>query len=246
MRILTFGSCLSRYIAESYVDLFGGEVVSSSYHNRIDRFVDTYIKKLRQEIPLSYMESLNLSSDNMMYVKNQYQQATLGKHLLPNGEGFFEAIRHGVDLIITDNFIDLCSRLQLSKEHDGLSVFFNSNGEDAAQEKFEIERSFLPVEQAVQYWDYFGHYLWRVAPNAKRFFVNFPYAHHQNERIARRSKEFPQAFSSKKFEVIPNVEVPARYQLAHTQSHFANDFYAMYAGIVNFRVRGLHMTKPRH
>lgn len=45
MRIATFGSCLSRYTANSFVKLYGGEIVSSVYHNRSDAFVGKFIEK---------------------------------------------------------------------------------------------------------------------------------------------------------------------------------------------------------
>ena len=110
---------------------------------------------------------------------------------------------------------------------------------------FELESSYLPVEEAIKSWDYFGNYLSRISPNAKIFFINFPYNHSTNSLTAERSKEFSDKFSSTRLDVIPNIPVPPRYQLKHTQSHFMNDFYAMYAGILNFRVRGLNLTMPR-
>lgn len=244
MKILTFGSCLSRYTAETYIDMFGGTLISCSHHNRIDRFIDIHIKKSNKAIPFNYLSSMGLSSENMRYINNQYSEGTLGKHLLPNGKELFNALPE-VDMIILDNFVDLCSKLQLSKSYPGSSIFFNSKIDPVAKKMFELESSYLPVEEAIKSWDYFGNYLSRISPNAKIFFINFPYNHSTNSLTAERSKEFSDKFSSTRLDVIPNIPVPPRYQLKHTQSHFMNDFYAMYAGILNFRVRGLNLTMPR-
>ena len=243
MKIVTFGSCLSRYTADTFIDLFGGNLISCSHHNRIDRFVETYLKKTMPQLPYEYVEALNLSESNMKYINNQYSGIGLGKHLLPDGLDFFDAVKDA-DIIITDNFIDLCSKLQYCDSYPSSPVFFNSKNDFAAKNIFYLENDYLSVSDAIKNWEYFGHYLYRVAPKAKVFFVNFPYNHSPNIEISKRSSCFSEKFTSAKFDIIPNINVPQRYRLKHTNSHFANDYYAMIAGVLNFRVMGLNLTTP--
>lgn len=243
MKIVTFGSCLSRYTADTFTDLFGGSLISCSHHNRIDRFVETYLKKTRPQLPYEYIHSLGLSEFNMKYVDNQYSGIGLGKHLLPDGLDFFDALKEA-DIIITDNFVDLCSKLQYSSHYPSSPIFFNSKNDFAAEKVFDLENDYLSISEAIKNWEYFGHYLYKVAPKAKVFFINFPYNHSPNAEISKRSRFFSEEFKSNKFDVIPNINVPLRYRLKHTNSHFVNDYYAMIAGILNFRVMGLNLTTP--
>lgn len=243
MKIVTFGSCLSRYTADTFIDMFGGNLVSCSHHNRIDRFVEVYLKKTMPQLPYEYIKALNLSASNMQYIKNQYSSIGLGKHLLPNGVDFFDAVKDA-DMIITDNFVDLCSKLQYSNSYPSSPLFFNSKNDSAAENIFYLESEYLLVSDAIKNWEYLGHYLHKVAPKAKVFFVNFPYDHSPNAEISERSKTFSKNFTSNKFDIIPNINVPIRYRLKHTNSHFANDYYAMIAGILNFRLMGLNLTTP--
>lgn len=245
MRILTFGSCFSRYVAQSYIDMFGGKLISCSYHNRIDRFTSLYINKKEVEIPLDYINSLGISDENLKYVNNQYKDHGLGKHLLPGGELFFESLSQGVDLIICDNFMDICAKLQTSKEY-GLKLFLNHRNDEAVQKHFKIEDNFLDLHEALDGWRVFGDFLSESAPNAKIFFLNFPYNHSQNKDVSSRSVFFSDNFkSSNNLDVIPNIEVPKKYMLDHTPSHFDNDYYAMCAGLINFRIKGLHLTTSK-
>ncbi|NYR09305.1 hypothetical protein [Psychrobacter sp. BI730] len=241
MKIVTFGSCLSRYTADTFIDMFGGSLVSCSHHNRIDRFVKTYLKKTMPELPYEYIESLNLSESNMQYIKNQYSGIGLGKHLLSDGLDFFDSVQ-GADIIITDNFVDLCSKLQYSHSYPSSPLFFNSKNDRTADDIFYLEKDYLPVSDAIKNWEYFGHYLYKVAPSARVFFINFPYDHSPNAEISKRSRHFSENFISTKFDIIPNINVPIRYKLKHTNSHFADDYYAMIAGILNFRLMGLNLT----
>ena len=243
MKIVTFGSCLSRYTADTFIDLFGGTLISCSHHNRIDRFVETYLKKTRPQLPYKYIQNLGLSESNMKYINNQYSGISLGKHLLPNGIDFFDAIKDA-DIIITDNFVDLCSKLQYSDSYPSSPLFFNSKNESAVKDIFYMEEDYLSVSEAIKNWEYFGHYLYKVAPRAKKFFINFPYDHSPNLEISKRSIFFSSQFISTKFDIIPNISVPFRYRLKHTNSHFANDYYAMMAGVLKFRVSGLNLTTP--
>ena len=225
--------------------MFGGKLVSCSYHNRIDRFVNLYVKKNENEIPLDYINSLGISDENIKHVNNQYKDHGMGKHLLANGELFFESLSQGVDLIICDNFMDICAKLQVSKEHD-LKLFLNHRNDDAVKKHFKIEENFLDLNEALDLWNCFSDFLLEAAPNAKRFFINFPYNHSQNKEVSNRSIFFSDNFmSSPGLDVVPNIEVPKRYMLDHTPSHFDNDFYAMHAGLINFRTKGLHLTTSK-
>ena len=119
--IMTFGSCFSRRIADQYVKIFGGKVISSVYHNRSDYFcqqfidgdssnpeLDTLINSI--EKPGNFIVT-NRDSDPFLLLRNQHADY-IGLHGLKNGISFIDALKsRNANIIIIDNFMDILARL---------------------------------------------------------------------------------------------------------------------------------------
>lgn len=235
MKILTFGSCLSRYIAHSIMKMRpDAEIIGSVYHNRIDRFVDTYVDKTEQELPHEWIDRLKfkpeMEKDARAIIENQYLSGTLGKHLLnANALGFMSGIA-SADLILMDNFMDMCA-FTLRPIGGGPQIFFNDKATENAREFLEPV-GFVDVTVAARKWERLVEWVRAQNPTAQIVFTNFPCRHHTNPVIARRTDEFASAFNSDKCFVHPVVTIPKDDQIQGTLSHFTKRRYDMYAIVI--------------
>lgn len=134
--IVTFGSCLSRFTSQRYIRFFGGQLISSVYHNRSDAFcgrlldqswyVDPFDDIMATLVQVEHTQDIDSEASQML--KNQYL-ATIGLHRLKTGCPLFEAVKSGtIDLFIVDNYMDLAARLisQPNKPTSGLFLKLNS------------------------------------------------------------------------------------------------------------------------
>lgn len=116
-RIVTFGSCLSRYIARSYKRLYAGDIVSSVYHNRSDYFVECFLENSKQPIDKEFISSLLINkekNDESIGILQNQTFDSCGKHLLDVQASIFDTIESGnYDLVFIDNFMDVASKLGL-------------------------------------------------------------------------------------------------------------------------------------
>jgi hypothetical protein len=242
-KILTFGSCLSLYTAKAYIHTYGGELLGSVFHNRIDRFTGIYVTKTQSETPRSSWSNLAIDPEGRKIIENQYLDGTLGKHKLPKEiNGFLHELENEkIDIIFMDNYVDLCGKLLIPKK-GGEGLFFNAKTAENTSEIFDLEEDFLDLEFAAECWHTFIKFVREKQPEARLVFLHFPFNHHRNNEVAQRSKEFQKYFDPKInvkkpriCDIVPNIEVPQKYLKKHTQSHFAREFYFMLSGLVNYR-----------
>jgi hypothetical protein len=232
MRIATWGSCLSRYTARAYVNLFGGDILGSVYHNRIDRFVNTYIYGTEREPDQDLFARLSLTPNGEHRARvmfgNQRADGQLGKHGGAS-PGFMEAIKSPLDLIIMDNFVDLTARLYKPK-FGGAAVFLNGQDVEDVSSIYELEAERIPIGEALKYWRIMIDWVRNQQPGTKIFFINFPFDHHQNPEIVNRSQEFSDRMTSTRIKIVPKI--PIAKSLIQNSAHFHNQQYAMYAGYI--------------
>ncbi len=135
--IATFGSCFSRRVADEYIKVFGGNLVSSVYHNRSDYFYKQHIKSRKSnETLLSLIDKLSSDSrylpssimDDPLFILNNQRFENVGKHNLGFSDNFFEIVEGtSVDLFILDNYIDILARLHRDSTKRE-NVFFCQKG----------------------------------------------------------------------------------------------------------------------
>lgn len=246
MNILTFGSCLARTTAVCYARLYGGEIVSSTYHNRSDAFIGRFVEKNWIDYPKEQVGKFLNEDDGTVtteftasvILNNQYPDQ-IGLHGIAEGQPLFEILQqHDVDLIIVDNHIDLGARLSSKQGEPNAGVFLRYTDiiEDRENTYWKTG-DLLPVEQAVISMKKVIDYLRAQLPTAKVVFINFPYnVYEGSEQRIERTKLYEQHFNYENVLIIPCVDVPKAYQTSDRQ-HFTSHEYSFYAGIINDYVR---------
>lgn len=236
-KVITFGSCLSRYTANHYIKLFGGELISSVYHNRSDAFVNRFIENKWGDV--EYERILRAMADNSgtadednksrNILKNQ-SRSEIGKHRLKSGLDLFLALDSSPDLILVDNYMDLSAKLAYEKSN-GEGVLFKLGELRASQkDKFELGSHLDPIE-AVSYMHKVIDYFKDKAPEANIVFINFPHDTYQDLGRAQRTELYEKEFSREDCVVIGLQKIHKTYRTDEKQ-HFKPPQYAAYAGMV--------------
>lgn len=239
MKILTFGSNLSKLIAEQYVLINGGEVVSSVLGNRSDFFNYNFINNGFDSF--AYAEvSARLSTDDELakeLLLNQHPD-TLGKGSAEDRKAFFDVDPEQVDLIVLDNQIDLEESLYFI-EQPKKSFFLPANTSSLSAFTATGE---LSVEEAVNSTAQIIDYLKARFPKARLVFVNHPVTNDRNALLKIRK---PELFAQKQaradalqhgiegLEVysIPGLPVSRPYQ-TRDGNFFTVHQYCAYAGML--------------
>jgi hypothetical protein len=209
----------------------------SIFHNRVDQFVNNYVNGQYQEneIPFSILQQIDLSKNasQIDIINNQYFDKNLGRHNVGEEKGFMHYLyKDKVDLIIIDNFLDLCGTLLWTKDKK-YSIFLNHKNTNAL-DFLTFDKSFMDIESMLTMYKELLRFLKKLQPNAKIVFINFPYLHHKNEIIRNRCIEIDKQF---KYHSLCNLIIPlhllSEWQLApEGPSHFCMGTYAMYASII--------------
>lgn len=249
MRIATFGSCLSRFVGGGFTYLFGGQVVSSVYHNRSDVYTGRFFDGTVRQLELKFIKdklkpldpSFSLDNDPSRIIKNQLRQHQ-GKHRLRRGIPFFDLLdQGGVDVVIFDNYMDLSARLlTINNTPEGTKWFIRP--EDMADpSQCEIGELLSPEEGAENMLRIIRHVKSKL-PDTKLVFCNFPHnTYFASPARVERTKIYEQIINEANdgsFLVIPCLDVPERFQ-THERQHFKLEMYCGYAGIVwNYLQKG--------
>lgn len=236
MRILTFGSCLARYTANNYTKLFGGEVVTSVFHNRADAFVGRFIDRNWISYEFEEMDRLlrthnaedNPDADPALILRNQYEE-WIGLHRLPEGIGLFEGLRQkSYDLIIADNYMDLAGRL-VSKRGDSRAGIFLRPADFEAEDSKWVYGDFLEPKVGVQCMMRILEFFKSEVPKARVVFMNFPYSTYKVLHRIKRTKEYQRLFSFDGALIIPCIEIRPSFRTSSNQ-HYKHGQYCAYAG----------------
>ncbi|WP_424753384.1 hypothetical protein [Methylobacterium sp.] len=238
MRIVTFGSCLSRSTVAQFIRMYGGELISSVYHNRSDAFMGRFIDKDWTEYPYdefvsifrpASIEGVSIEKNPSIILRNQYLP-WIGSHGLDEYVSFLEAVKSEPDLIVVDNHVDLGARL-LARKGDDKAGIFSMLGGTPKNLNWEL-RERLAIKESIHSMKRFLSWIHESAPKATIVFINFPYVTYVDapERV-KRTKSFEADFSSDHAVVVPCLDVPMHERSPDPQ-HFRSPMYARYAGII--------------
>lgn len=233
MKVVTFGSCLSRYSVNALQARSEVKLVGAVYHNRADRFVDHYIDKVSEEPSPELIEQMVLSESGAARCKlmldNQLTTRKLGHHAIHNQLGFLDALDSELDLIVMDNFVDIIAKLAAPKG-SAPSLFLTFTDCTNLSDIFDIEKDYLDIDVAVEKWQKIISWVREKQPNTPIVFFNFPMHHHPNAALRDRSKEFAEKFKADNCFIVPDC--PVHESQIDTPSHFRTLQYSMYAGII--------------
>lgn len=242
MRIMTFGSCLSRATANSYTRLFGGRVISSVYWNRSDAFIGRFVDRTWAEYDfeeiLSHTQSASATADMLdgeaiarVILKNQYTSG-LGLHRLPDGVQVLDVLEQQLaDLVIVDNYVDLTARL-LFKRGDTHAGFFLRDFDFIDKHHDWVAGEYLQPTAAVAGTQRLMQFFKTKMPKAHLVFINFPHNVYQGYpgRI-QRTVAYEQLFAFENALVIPCINIPVQFQ-TRDKEHFQSPQYHFYAGMI--------------
>jgi hypothetical protein len=236
MKIISFGSCLSKYTADQFVSLCGGEVISCVYHNRSDAFVRNYIENKNQLPDYKWLrEQIEIPAEHESVSKsiilNQYPER-IGKHLIKAKANFFTVLeKEKADLVIMDNYMDIGAKLLSFIENPELKFFLNSNYIKELKAKLVVS-DFIKPEEAAKNYRLIIDFIRLKQPQAKFVFIHFPYAQYDDPKREKRALGFLELFKPEEVKLIAPVKVNKEY-LAETPGHFKPEQYAFYAGIIH-------------
>ena len=239
MKILTFGSNLSKLIAEQYVLINGGEVVSSVLANRTDFFNHNFIKNGFDAAAYDEIAGKIAAEDDAVKegLSNQHPD-TLGKGSSDKLQAFFSVDPQQVDLIVMDNQVDMEESLYfLQQPQQSFFLPLATTVLSAFQASGE-----LSVEESVDNTKEVINYLKARFPKARFIFVNHPVTNDRNALLKIRK---PDIFAQKKERAaalqqgieglnvysIPGLEVSRPYQ-TRDGSLFSVHQYCAYAGML--------------
>ena len=239
MKILTFGSNLSKLIAEQYVLINGGEVVSSVLANRTDFFTFNMMNKgFDQTAYDEVLATLSAEDEAAREALLNQHPATLGKGSDDSRTAFFEVNPDEVNLIVIDNQLDLEDSLYFI-ETPKKSFFLPANTSSLSSFTATGE---LTVEEAVASTAGVLAYLKARFPKAGLVFVNHPVTNDRNALLKirkpeifaqkqARAEQFQQGIAALDVYSIPGITVSRPYQ-TRDGSLFTVHQYCAYAGML--------------
>jgi hypothetical protein len=241
MKIVTFGSCLSRLSALAFKATRPAKIASVVYHNRADIFVNRWIVKtapLPSQELYSRIRFIPGHEPRARMMFNNQTASGIGHHSMKKRLGFisnpnfFKIVqKKKVDLIVLDNYVDLVGKQLLPRNGEGGSVFMAANAAENILELYEMEEKRPNIEILVEAWYQIITWLRLFQPDCPIVFLNFPFHQHPSAQVARRSQQFANTFKPQGVITIPNMAVHT--SLIKDRSHFAPIQYAMYAGILH-------------
>lgn len=255
MKITTFGSCYARYVANQLVMLTGSKLISCTYHNRSDFFIDKYfhhkhsddfyVQLIRLLSGDSLSESSKISPDSsIVNILNNQTSQNSGTHRLASGKNFFDCIED-TNVFIIDNYMDISAKLFVS---DGNHCFFNSR--DQLVKRYLIEPGYISLDSITDLltskksFDNFNlivNYIKTINSNAFVVFLNFPFnTYAENPNRVKLTKEFEKLSYDLNADLIMSSLIVPKQLQTHQKQHFKTAFYSYVAGRIveniNFRM----------
>jgi hypothetical protein len=236
--ILTFGSCLSRWTANHYARRYDAEVVSTTYHNRSDRFLE-YVVAGRPGPDWDALER-ELCDDRRdkrtkgvaTVLRNQNPKTT-GLHLMKGVRGARPLLdlRKQVDLVFIDNHMDLGGRLW-SKPDGAAPFFMRKDYAVRVADSYELG-DYLSAEQSAAGITAIIKYFRERFRNARIVFLHFPFNTYPEESgRPERTRRFYEVFQSPETPILPAQHIPDVWK-TQSKSHFAAPYYAQLAETVH-------------
>lgn len=239
MKILTFGSNLSKLIAEQYVLINGGEVISSVLGNRSDFFNYNFINNGFDAAAYDEVAAKIAAEETEVkeVLINQHPDF-LGKGSSEKLRAFFSLNPEEVELIVIDNQIDLEESLYyLGQPQKSFFLPLNASALSSftATGELSVEESVSAIKQVIDY-------LSARFPKAKLLVVNHPVTNDRNALLKIRK---PELFAQKQARAdalqqgieglgvysIPGLPVSRPYQ-TRDGNFFTVHQYCAYAGML--------------
>ncbi len=234
MKIVSFGSCLSRYTIEALQRALPGVTREGHvYHNRVDTFVDTVVLRSRPFVPREVIDGLRfkpgMERDSLAIINNQMRDAkgTMGRHLTPaSAPGFFDGLE-SADVIFMDNFMDMGAGLY-QHQPTGSRLFFNTKAVLGGMKDMQ-GIGLLDTKIAGVKWASLFEWVRERNRHAPIVFINFPTRHHTNAVVRARCDVMAAAIPRRSDVInVPVVDIAKHELCPGTQSHFIPVVYDRY------------------
>jgi len=210
------------------------------FHNRSDAFIENHLNGKEGGLPNldRLLDSLDMPLRHRgtitQSLKNQYS-AYLGKHLLPNGMHFVQALNtQRIDLVILDNYMDITPVLKSPVWAPESKVFVNHAHINNAKDVLVSDAHALPVTASVENFHLICQVIRQKQPTAMIAFLQFPYNLYSSKKRHHRCALFQTQFSLDDIPytlVVPPLTIPQDYMDGVPQ-HYTPEQYTFYAGII--------------
>lgn len=228
-KIVTFGSCLSRYVANQYTYLFGGVVVSSVFHNRSDLFINKFmaedgIDRYNTNLDELKKEFESLTEEQEKILRNQLP-STIGLHNLEKGEVFFKALENEPDILILDNYIDMVGRAAILSNGEKYFITIKDNSKEV-DELISVESSILNFCRIIKR-------IRLISQKTKIVFITFPGDEYPEENVRRaRFLDFRDYFYSSDVDFLIRARLINHRYATTDKQHFKGAFYSSLATMI--------------
>ena len=254
MQISVNGSCLSNLTYSRLDHFHKWQKKQCIHHNRSDAFIKYYVEKSNVPIPLEELDSLlkDISPpihDARDIILNQLPE-TIGFFEVPKEKDgikrkyFEELANEPIDAIFLDNFMDLSSKLLVSKTFEGgkykdSPMFINPSFyeyNEALANEFEFTPYLTPEESAANWMKIYRFYK-KIQSNAKIYFFCFHYDTEPSnvERCARGEKfadTICELAKGSDLKIFRPVSAPERLKIPGDWTHFKWEIYEKLADVV--------------
>lgn len=233
LNIITFGSCLSRFTVNQFINLYGGKLLSAVYNNRSDNFTSIYLDKTTTLVEFKDLSSLVTLTDGQQLI---FKRQTLDEIGIYNNKtkNLFDVIKNqSADLIIFDNFMDLTAKVvSLQYPNKTLSNPFFLTKAKKGQDNLIIQ-DYLPISNSISNFNKIINYFKSFYPKAKLVFLCFPTEGYALDHIIhQRRDDFNAKFFDKNLDLIINCHVLSKANLTEEKQHFKAPFYASLASTI--------------
>lgn len=242
--ILTFGSCLSRYTALAFGEMFGSVVLSNVFNNRSDLFLNNFLKK---------NEDLNLSLDELkrvIEIDEEYEKFFLRqkrefvgiynpKDCKTHQINLWNCISEkNIDLIIVDNYMDVVARdVFIDLPHYKDIRFFLPKSSTLNQEKLILGR-YLSLDNSYKN---MNKILSMFRKSFKKSFIVFLYFPHETyferEFLLKRFVAYEDNFKPQNVDLVIHPCVLSENLKSEERQHFASEYYYSIAGLIFGAIR---------
>lgn len=230
-QILTFGSCLSRYVAIAFGKLFGGFPLCTVFNNRSDLFIKNILEHNDLSIELEQIKKIiQFNNDYDKFFLRQ-KRAFIGIYNPNNDKTAQKNIwrcinEQSINLIIIDNYMDIVAKdVYINDQLFSNAKFFLPKSQTLQQEKLKLNK-YLSIEHSIECLSHIIKFLSHSFKKAKIVFINFPcVTYKENAELYSRFIEFNQQFKDRKIDLHIKPELFSKNLLTVDKQHFSQQFY---------------------
>jgi len=242
---ISFGSCMAGSTIQAIREEFQPDIkfVSRVLHNRIDQFLDCFVKNTYRPLEwndISHIIKSSVSNDALsdlrLFINNQ-SGSTIGRHAIDIDTSFFEAMANSKEpLVVIDNYMDIASKL-LEQNESKRKGFLNWSALDTDRmtESLRVVDYITPADYIKCLTELLSYFR-LLSPNASIALVLFPseIALNNDRSSVEKSKKINEAIAHEASAISEHFNVVIHKSRTVTEndlvsptdwSHYSKNYY---------------------